>query len=118
MPLFRTSLAAAGFRCTHLGGNELHPAPVMRIARAYLVTGQAELRLSETMACIWSIVSDGSEVQLNGKLLASSSARQGWVSQSKCLTRARTAQNREKTAENASEMLKIAKSLFTKRCKS
>ena len=24
------------------------------------------LRLSETMACIWSIVSDGSEVQLNG----------------------------------------------------
>ena len=26
----------------------------------------SRVRLSETMACIWSIVSDGSEVQLNG----------------------------------------------------
>ena len=42
-------------------------------------------------------------------IVASCSARQGWVSQSKCLTRARTAQNREKTAENASEMLEIAR---------
>ena len=46
---------------------------------------------------------------LKWQLLASSAARQGWVSQSKCQTRARTAQNRVATAENASEMLEIAR---------
>ena len=30
------------------------------------ILAHIQLRISRTMACIWSIVSDGSEVQLNG----------------------------------------------------
>ena len=37
-----------------------------RLSKFTVVTATSGLRLSETMACIWSIVSDGSEVQLNG----------------------------------------------------